>query len=306
MPVVESEAMKVEIFLKKLQERICSGLEALENSQKFAQDEWKFSGGGGGDSRVLESGTVFEKAGVNFSSIQGMQLPAAATEKRKNLKDQSFSATGISVIVHPCNPYVPTTHMNLRFIRVGVESWWFGGGFDLTPYYGFVEDAIHWHRTAAAACEGFGDGLHLRLKNWCDEYFYLKHRNESRGIGGVFFDDFTEGGFDHSFEFLQSIGSHFLDAYLPIVERRMLTPFGEREREFQLIRRGRYVEFNLVYDRGTLFGLQSGGRTESILVSLPPSVSWRYDWKAEPGSAEAKLAEEFLQPQDWLALSTVQ
>lgn len=298
------DANLVETYLRALQQKICSELEKLGGSQRFIEDQWSYSGGGGGNSRILESSSVFEKAGVNFSSIHGVKLPPAATAKRIDLKDKPFSAMGVSVVAHPLNPYAPTAHMNVRFIHVGENKWWFGGGFDLTPYYGFVEDAVHWHRTAASACDGFGDGLHQRLKMWCDEYFFLKHRNEARGIGGIFFDDFTEGGFNHSFRFLQSVGDHFLKAYIPIVERRLDTPYGDRERNFQCMRRGRYVEFNLIYDRGTLFGLQSGGRTESILMSLPPSVTWCYDWRPEPDSAEQRLTEEFLTPRDWLSVQS--
>lgn len=294
-------SMQVDAYMRELQSELCKKLENIDHGKSFLEDQWDFSGGsGGGISRVLENGKVFEKAGVNFSSIEGSQLPAAGTERLAHLNDRPFRATGVSVVIHPRNPYVPTTHMNLRFIQVDNRYWWFGGGFDLTPYYGFVEDAVHWHRMAAAACEGFGDQLYDKLKSWCDQYFYLKHRGEMRGIGGLFFDDYTAGGFSSSFQFLQNVGKHFMKAYLPIVERRMHLPFGERERQFQLIRRGRYVEFNLVYDRGTLFGLQSKGRIESILMSLPPSVSWRYDWKPQPDSEEQKLSE-FLRPREWLA-----
>ena len=293
-------AAVVETYLRELQRRICEQLEHIDGTGSFVEDPWEFAGGGGGVSRILGSGTVFEKAGVNYSSIRGTKLPAAASARHDLLKDRPFLATGVSVVVHPLNPYVPTTHMNVRFIHIDDQFWWFGGGFDLTPYYGFVDDAEHWHRTAADACEGFGNGLYPRLKKWCDEYFYLKHRNETRGIGGLFFDDFTEGGFERSFEFLRSVADHFSQAYLPIVERRKDTPYAERERQFQLMRRGRYVEFNLVYDRGTLFGLQSGGRTESILMSLPPLVTWVYDWKPRPGSDEQRLYDEFLKPRDWL------
>ena len=304
MTVTPEQIAQVEVFLQNLQSRICDELERLDGAGKFNRDEWKFADGGGGDSRVLESGNVFEKAGVNFSSIHGASLPAAATEKRTHLGSRPFNATGVSLVIHPLNPYVPTTHMNLRFIHVDGGDWWFGGGFDLTPYYGFVEDAVHWHQTAAAACADFGEDLYPRLKNWCDEYFYLKHRDENRGIGGLFFDDFKEGGFSHSFAFLRNVGLHFLNAYVPIVKRRMGQGYGDRERQFQLIRRGRYVEFNLVYDRGTLFGLQSNGRTESILMSLPPYVTWRYNWQAEPGSPEQQLVDVFLKPRDWLEESS--
>ena len=297
----EIDARAVADYLKNLQQTICSALEKTDDKSMFVADPWTYAGGGGGISCVLEAGDVFEKAGVNFSSIHGVRLPAAATEKRADLKDRPFSAMGLSLVIHPLNPYVPTTHMNIRLIYVDGGKWWFGGGFDLTPYYGFTEDAVHWHRTAARACEGFEDGLYQRLKHWCDEYFFIRHRNEARGIGGIFFDDFTVGGFEHSFGFLRSVGDHFVQAYLPIVERRRNMPYGRRERQFQLLRRGRYVEFNLVYDRGTLFGLQSGGRTESILMSLPPKVAWHYDWNAQPGSEEQRLTEEFLTPRDWLS-----
>ena len=303
----------VEFYLRGLQATICDKFETLDQSQpqidvgevsgdgKFRQDEWEFSSGGGGDSRILEDGYLFEKAGVNFSCITGDKLPAAATEKRSELKGRSFTAMGISLVAHPRNPHVPTTHMNLRFIYVDSDIWWFGGGFDLTPYYGYFIDAEHWHKTAYKACKPFGDSLYDRLKKWCDQYFFIKHRNETRGIGGLFFDDFTEGGFDNSFSFICSVGDHFLEAYCPIVERRANHVYGEHEREFQLMRRGRYVEFNLIYDRGTLFGLQSGGRTESILMSLPPHVSWRYDWKPKPESREQELIENFLKPRDWIS-----
>ena len=297
---VKEHGVQVDRYLRELQNEICQCLEKVDQEKSFSEDQWKFSGGdGGGISRILENGRVFEKAGVNFSSIEGSRLPAAGTERLAYLNDRPFRATGVSVVIHPHNPYVPTTHMNLRFIQVDKKYWWFGGGFDLTPYYGFEEDAVHWHQMAAAACEGFGDQLYPKLKKWCDQYFYLKHRSENRGIGGLFFDDYTAGGFDLSFRFLQSVGKHFIKAYMPIVERRLLLSYGAREREFQLIRRGRYVEFNLVYDRGTLFGLQSKGRIESILMSLPPNVSWRYDWKPKPGSEEHRLTE-FLRPRDWL------
>ena len=300
MSVSQDQVNEVDSFLQGLQKLICNELERLDGDGKFQRDEWDFPDGGGGDSRVLESGCVFEKAGVNFSSIRGVSLPAAATEKRAHLSCRPFTASGVSLVIHPLNPYVPTTHMNLRFINVDGGEWWFGGGFDLTPYYGFVEDAVHWHKAAAAACAGFQEDLYPKLKHWCDEYFYLKHRDETRGIGGLFFDDFKEGGFSRSFEFVRSVGSQFLEAYLPIVRRRMNQKYGDRERQFQLLRRGRYVEFNLVYDRGTLFGLQSNGRTESILMSLPPRVAWRYNWQAEPGTPERELVEEFLKPRDWL------
>jgi coproporphyrinogen III oxidase len=252
---------------------------------------------------VLSEEAVFEQAGVGFSHVHGPGLPPSATAQRPELAGRSFEALGVSLVFHPRNPYVPTTHMNVRFFLAEKPEaepvWWFGGGFDLTPYYGFEEDAVHWHRTAQAACEPFGAEVYPRFKTWCDEYFYLKHRGEPRGIGGIFFDDLNERGFEESFALQRSVGDHLLPAYLPILRRRKDTPYGERERDFQLYRRGRYVEFNLVWDRGTLFGLQSGGRTESILMSLPPLVRWRYNWNPEPGSPEARLYEEFLRPRDW-------
>ncbi len=306
----------VRSYLLDLQDRICTAL-AAEDGGRFREDEWTRPEGGGGRSRVLEDGAVFEKAGVGFSHVSGRTLPPSATASRPELAGQPFHALGVSLVIHPRNPYTPTSHMNVRFFCAGsnldtwnlslgpsgaspeAPIWWFGGGFDLTPYYGFAEDAVHWHRTARAACAPFGADLYPRFKRWCDEYFFLKHRNEPRGIGGIFFDDYNAGGFDRSFAFTRSVGDAFLPAYLPIVQRRRSTPQGARERNFQLFRRGRYVEFNLVWDRGTHFGLQSGGRTESILMSLPPLVSWRYDWKPDPGTPEARLYEEFLPPRDW-------
>ena len=292
-------------YLLDLQSRLCAAFEEADGGV-FRQDEWDRPGGGGGLSRVLEDGEVLERAGVNFSHVHGNELPPSASRERPHLAGRPFEAMGISLIVHPRNPHVPTSHANLRFFSTeddaadGEPVWWFGGGFDLTPYYGYEEDVVHWHRQAQSACAPVGDELYPRLKQWCDEYFYIKHRREARGVGGLFFDDFTSDGFDHSFAFTRSVGDHFLQAYMPILERRKDTDHGEREREFQFYRRGRYVEFNLVYDRGTLFGLQSGGRTESILVSMPPRVSWRYDWQAEPGSPEDELVTRFLQPRDWL------
>ena len=298
-----ADAAAVRTYLLQLQDEICQGLAEEDGEANFIEDVWERSEGGGGRTRVLEEGAVIEKAGVNFSHVSGPELPAAASARRPELAGRSFAALGISLIVHPRNPYAPTSHANLRFFlaaREGVEPiWWFGGGFDLTPYYGFEEDAVHWHRTARTACEPFGQDLYPGFKKWCDEYFFLKHRNEPRGIGGLFFDDFDEGGFEHSFDFVRSVGAHYLRAYLPLLNRRKQTPYEERERQFQLYRRGRYVEFNLVYDRGTRFGLESGGRIESILVSLPPLVRWQYDWQPEPDSEEARLYEVFLQPRDW-------
>ena len=294
----------VKSYLLDLQERICEAL-AAKDGQAFQEDRWDRPGGGGGRSRVLEGGNVFEKAGVNFSHVHGDGLPPSATAQRPELAGRGFQAMGVSLVIHPHNPHVPTSHANVRFFiaeKPGAEPvWWFGGGFDLTPYYGQREDARHWHATAQAACEPFGAGVYPRFKQWCDDYFFLKHRNEPRGIGGLFFDDLNEWGFERSFAFMQSVGDHYVPAYLPIVQGRRGQSFGEREREFQLYRRGRYVEFNLVYDRGTIFGLQTGGRTESILMSLPPLVSWRYDWHPDPGTPEAVLYEVFLQPRDWLA-----
>ena len=290
-------------YLLGLQDRICAALEAEDGVARFAEDAWQRPGGGGGRSRVLAEGGVFEQAGVGFSHVFGPGLPPSATAQRPDLAGRSFEAIGVSLVFHPRNPYAPTTHMNVRFFLAQKEGhdpvWWFGGGFDLTPYYGFEEDAVHFHRTARAACEPFGPEVYPRYKKWCDEYFFLRHREEPRGIGGLFFDDLHEWGFARTFAFLRSVGDHFLQAYLPILRRRRDTPYGERERDFQLYRRGRYVEFNLVWDRGTLFGLQSGGRTESILMSLPPLVRWRYGWSPEPGTPEARLYEEFLRPRDW-------
>ena len=288
-------------YLLALQDTICAALE-LEDGGRFQEDDWTRAEGGGGHSRVLAEGKVFEKAGVGFSHVTGAALPASATAARPGLAGQPFQAMGVSLVIHPRNPYVPTTHMNVRFLQAGEggqAAWWFGGGFDLTPYYGFEEDAVHWHRTARAACAPAGPETYARFKLWCDQYFFLKHRAEPRGIGGLFFDDFNEPGFEKSFALMRSIGDAFLPAYLPIVQQRKMTSHGQRERDFQLYRRGRYVEFNLVYDRGTLFGLQSGGRTESILMSLPPLVAWRYDWKPSPGTPEARLYDVFLQPRDW-------
>ncbi|WP_018938916.1 MULTISPECIES: oxygen-dependent coproporphyrinogen oxidase [unclassified Thioalkalivibrio] len=292
-------------YLQGLQDRICQGLEGLDGRARFEEDAWERPAGGGGRTRVLHEGAVFEQAGVNFSHVMGDNLPASATAHRPEMAGRSFQATGVSLVIHPHNPFVPTSHANVRFFiaeKPGEDPiWWFGGGFDLTPYYGFDEDCIHWHRTAEAACRPFGEHLYPAHKKWCDEYFHLKHRDEPRGVGGLFFDDFSEGGFEHAFGYMQSVGNAYLDAYAPIVERRRATDFGERERQFQLYRRGRYVEFNLVYDRGTLFGLQSGGRTESILMSLPPLVRWEYNYQPAPGTREAELYERYLKPRDWLA-----
>jgi coproporphyrinogen III oxidase len=290
-------------YLLSLQDRICSAIEAADGVRRFEEEVWERPEGGGGRSRVMAEGAVFEQAGVGYSHVFGPGLPPSATAQRPELAGRSYDAMGVSLVFHPRNPYVPTCHMNIRLFVARKEGsepvWWFGGGFDLTPYYGFEEDAVHWHRTARAACEPFGPEVHPRLKAWCDRYFFLRHRDEPRGIGGIFFDDLNEWGFERSFAFLQSVGDHFLPAYLPILERRRDLSWGERERDFQLYRRGRYVEFNLVWDRGTLFGLQSGGRTESILMSLPPLVRWRYHWSPEPGTPEARLYTDFLRPRDW-------
>ena len=289
-------------WLISLQNRVCAELEALDGKATFLRDTWDRPDGGGGESRVMSDGAVFEQGGVNFSHVFGKEMPPSATKSRPELAGKSFQAVGVSLVLHPRNPYVPTTHANFRFFTAGERKpvWWFGGGFDLTPYYPFHEDVVQWHRTAKAACDPFGEDLYPRFKRWCDEYFFLKHRGESRGVGGLFFDDFNEPGFDECFNFVQAAGDAFLDAYRPIVKRRVAHRYGERQREFQLYRRGRYVEFNLIWDRGTLFGLQSGGRTESILMSLPPRVRWEYGWKPEPGSPEDKLYTDYLRPRDWL------
>lgn len=306
----EPDIQAVRDYLLTLQEQLRRALEKEDGGALFQEDDWErpaTSAGlrGGGRTRVLSEGALFEQAGINFSQVQGDRLPPAATAQRPELAGCSFQALGVSLVIHPHNPYIPTSHANVRFFvaeRPAAEPvWWFGGGFDLTPYYGFEEDCRHWHRTAKAACEPFGSEVYPRYKRWCDEYFFLKHRHETRGIGGLFFDDLNAWGFERSFAFMQSVGDHYLPAYLPIVQRRRSIPYGERERGFQLYRRGRYVEFNLLYDRGTLFGVQSGGRTESVLMSLPPRVAWRYNWHPEPGSPEARLYEEFLHPRDWLA-----
>jgi len=295
----------VKQFFLDLQENIVARL-AMLDGKPFVHDRWERPQGGGGISRLIEDGNVFERAGVNFSHVFGPGLPPSASASRPELAGRSFQALGVSLVLHPCNPYVPTVHMNVRFFsaeRPGADSaWWFGGGMDLTPYYPFVEDAVHFHRTCRDALAPFGDAHYPLMKRGCDDYFYIKHRGEPRGIGGIFFDDLHQPGFSECFELVRSVGEHFLPAYLPIAERRSAHPHGERERAFQAYRRGRYVEFNLVYDRGTLFGLQSGGRTESILMSLPPRVSWRYDWKPEPGSPEERLYKEFLVARDWASV----
>jgi coproporphyrinogen III oxidase len=277
-------ARAVHDFLSGLQVRIVAALEA-EDGKRFRTDAWQRPEGGGGETRVLEEGGVFERAGVNVSRVQGKALPPSASASRPQLAGRAYDAMGLSLVLHPRNPYCPTVHLNVRFFSAG-DTWWFGGGMDLTPYYGFAEDARHFHSTCRDAV---GTEYHARYKRWCDEYFFLKHRGEPRGIGGIFFDDLADKDFDHSFGLTRSVGEHFIPAYVPILQRRKDTPYGDRERAFQAYRRARYVEFNLVYDRGTLFGLQSGGRTESILVSMPPCAEWRYDWKPEPGSPEEKL-----------------
>jgi coproporphyrinogen III oxidase len=294
----------VKEYLLTLQDQLCSAFAKEDGKKEFYEDKWEREAGGGGRSRVLSEGSVFEQAGINFSHVHGTKLPPAATAQRPELAGCAYQAMGVSLVIHPLNPYVPTSHANIRFFiaeKKGQEPiWWFGGGFDLTPYYGFEEDVIHWHRTAKAACDPFGEKVYERYKAWCDRYFFLKHRNEPRGVGGLFFDDLNEWDFDTCFDFMRSVGDHYLPSYLPIVQKRKTTPYGERERDFQLYRRGRYVEFNLVFDRGTLFGLQSAGRTESILMSLPPLVKWRYNWQPEPGSPEAQLYEVFLKQKDWI------
>jgi coproporphyrinogen III oxidase len=297
---------QIKTYLLDLQDKICVALAAADGSAAFTEENWTREEGGGGRSRVLVKGAVFEQAGVNFSHVSGATLPASATAHRPELAGRSFQALGVSLVIHPLSPYLPTSHANVRFFiaeKPGEDPvWWFGGGFDLTPFYGFTEDAIHWHQTAHQLCQPFGEQVYPRYKKWCDEYFFIKHRNEARGIGGLFFDDLNSPDFDTCFRFTQAVGDGFLDAYLPIVERRKTLSWGERERQFQLYRRGRYVEFNLVWDRGTLFGLQTGGRTESILMSLPPLVRWEYNYQPEADSAEAALCRDFLPVKDWLAV----
>ena len=305
----------VKAYLLGLQDSICAALAEEDGGATFQTDEWTRPAGGGGRTRVMANGAVFEKAGIAFSHVKGTSLPPSATAHRPELAGRPWEAMGVSLVIHPHNPYTPTSHANVRFFCAnpavppnGIENrdskiespiWWFGGGFDLTPYYGFEEDAVHWHHTARGALAPFGETYFPRFKKWCDDYFFLKHRGEPRGIGGVFFDDFNELGFERSFALLQAVGNAYVPAYRPIVARRKATPFGDRERQFHLLRRGRYVEFNLVWDRGTLFGLQSGGRTESILMSLPPLVRWDYGFAPEPGSPEARLHDVFLKPRDW-------
>ncbi len=298
------DTQEVKRYLLDLQERICAALEQADGKTRFVEDSWERAEGGGGRSRVISQGGVIEKGGVNFSHVYGKALPGSATAHRPELAGRSFEAMGVSLVIHPHNPYVPTSHANVRFFIAEKEGeapvWWFGGGFDLTPYYGNDDDCRHWHQVAHDACAPFGDDIYPRFKQWCDDYFYLKHRQEPRGIGGLFFDDLNELGFDDSFGLMRAIGDAYVPAIVPIIEKRKDMPYGERQRDFQLHRRGRYVEFNLVYDRGTLFGLQSGGRTESILMSLPPEVRWDYNWQPEPDTEEAVLYERYLKPRNWL------
>ncbi|HIF9078051.1 TPA: oxygen-dependent coproporphyrinogen oxidase [Photobacterium damselae] len=302
MAFIDKEAVKT--FLLQLQDQICRALEQQDGVAQFEQDDWQREQGGGGRTRVLRHGQVFEQAGVNFSHVFGVEMPASATAHRPELAGRRFEAMGVSLVIHPHNPYVPTSHANVRFFIAEKEGeapvWWFGGGFDLTPFYPFAEDCLHWHQIAHQLCQPFGDAVYSQHKDWCDRYFFLPHRNETRGIGGLFFDDLNQWEFDKCFAYIQAVGQGYLDAYLPIVEKRKSHCFGERERQFQLYRRGRYVEFNLVYDRGTLFGLQSGGRTESILMSMPPLARWEYDYQVEPNSAEAELYQYYLKPRNWI------
>lgn len=302
--ITAPDIQAVKNYLLSLQDSICTQLEELDGT-KFVEDNWERPGGGGGRTRVMQEGGVIEKGGVNFSHVYGVQLPPSATAARPELAGRDFQAMGVSLVIHPRNPYVPTSHANVRFFiaeKPGADPvWWFGGGYDLTPYYPFKEDVIAWHQVAKDACAPFGDQVYPEYKRWCDEYFFLKHRNEARGVGGLFFDDLNQPDFAHSFALMRAVGDSYMPAYAPIVKQRKDTPYSAREREFQAYRRGRYVEFNLVWDRGTLFGLQTGGRTESILMSLPPEVRWGYAWEPEPGSPEAKLYTDFLPPQDWLA-----
>ena len=290
-------------FLKSLQDKICSELEAADGRGKFIEDNWQRAEGGGGRTRVLTDGDVIEQGGVNFSVVSGDKLPPSATAHRPELAGRKWQACGVSLVIHPKNPFVPTSHANVRFFVAEKEGeepvWWFGGGFDLTPFYPFKEDVVHWHQTAKDICQPFGEEVYLEYKKWCDEYFYLKHRNETRGVGGLFFDDLNKWSFEQCFDYIKAVGAGFIDAYIPLIEKRKATPYDDTHRQFQLYRRGRYVEFNLVFDRGTLFGLQSGGRTESILMSMPPLARWEYNFQADDGSAEAKL-QNYLVAQNWL------
>lgn len=303
---MQEEIKLIKSFLLNLQDEICAALEREDGKAMFKEDAWDRPDGGGGRSRVIENGAVIEKGGVNFSYVYGESLPPSASASRPELAGRSFHALGVSLVIHPNNPFVPTSHANVRFFcaeKPGEKPvWWFGGGFDLTPYYGFTEDCVHWHQVCKNICEPFGADVYSRYKKWCDDYFYLKHREEARGIGGLFFDDLNEWGFDQCFAFMQAVGRGYIEAYLPIVSKRKHINFNEKHKAFQQYRRGRYVEYNLVYDRGTLFGLQSGGRTESILMSLPPEVTWRYNWQPEAGTEEAKLYTDFLPAKDWLAM----
>jgi len=303
MPTTAHQQLEsVKTWLLSLQDRICDGLSAIDGGQ-FVEDSWQREAGGGGRTRVMEGGMVIEKGGVNFSHVYGDAMPASATAHRPELAGRRFNAMGVSLVIHPRNPFAPTSHANVRFFIAEADGqepiWWFGGGFDLTPYYPFDEDIVHWHQTAKDACDPFGEQVYADYKKWCDDYFYLKHRNETRGVGGLFFDDLNEGGFDHCFALTRSVGESYLPAYAPILAKRKDAPYAERERDFQLYRRGRYVEFNLVFDRGTLFGLQTGGRTESILMSLPPLAAWRYDYHPDIDSPEGRLSA-YLTPRDWL------
>ena len=299
-----ADASRVKGYLSELQQRITAAVEAVDTA-KFRRDPWVRPEGGGGESRILSDGAVFERAGVSVSHVFGERMPPSASTVRPEIAGAPFEAMGLSLVFHPRNPHAPTTHCNVRFLiakpQSGPAVWWFGGGFDLTPYYAYDEDVLHWHLTARRACDALGPDAYPKYKDWCDRYFFLPHRNETRGVGGLFFDDLNQGGFEPCFAFLRSVGDAFLTAYMPILERRKDIPHGDRERQFQLYRRGRYVEFNLVYDRGTLFGLQSKGRIESILMSMPPLVRWEYDWHPLPGSAEARLYADFLRPRDFLA-----
>ncbi len=300
-----TDISKVSHYLTDLQNRITDAIKSMDPDATLTQDSWQREAGGGGLSRVFSGGSVFEQAGINFSHVFGQNLPPSATAGRENLAGRGFQAMGVSLVFHPHNPHAPTTHCNVRFFVAEKDGedpiWWFGGGFDLTPYYGNRDDCRHWHQVAKDACDPFGDALYPKFKTWCDDYFYLKHRDEPRGVGGIFFDDFNEKDFSHSFAFMQSVGDAFLPAYQPIIAQRKDLPYTDAQRQFQLYRRGRYVEFNLVFDRGTLFGLQSGGRVESILMSLPPMVRWQYNWSPEAGSAEAELYDYYLTGRDWLA-----
>lgn len=304
MSANQPDLMAVKAFLLSLQDHICQQLLVEDGATAFREDAWQRAEGGGGRSRVLENGAVIEKGGVNFSHVFGSKLPPSATAHRPELAGRSFQAMGVSLVIHPRNPYAPTSHANIRIFVAEKDGeapvWWVGGGFDLTPYYGFVEDCQAWHQTAKDLCQPFGADVYATYKKWCDDYFYLKHRQEPRGIGGLFFDDLNQWGFDKCFAFIKAVGMGYIDAYKPILAKRKNTPYGERERNFQLYRRGRYVEFNLVHDRGTIFGLQTGGRTESILMSLPNLVAWQYDYHPEPNTVEARFYQDFLTAKEWV------